>query len=58
MLPGIIIIAILLAGFVLVPSQAGSASHPLLQMLREKGIRSGMTERKQCRRRLLSVPVR
>ena len=39
MVAGIIIIAILLAGFVVLLRQAGSARHPLLQRLREKGIR-------------------
>lgn len=46
----IFIIAILLAGFVVVLRQAGSARHPLLQMLREKGIRPGRTELLLCRR--------
>ncbi|EKH3109220.1 DUF2726 domain-containing protein [Salmonella enterica] len=47
---GIIIIAILLAGFVVLLRQAGSARHPLLQRLREKGIRPGRTELLLCRR--------
>lgn len=37
MFTGIFIMAILLAGFVVLLRQAGSARHPLLQMLREKG---------------------
>lgn len=50
MVTGIIIIAILLAGFVVLLRQAGSARHPLLQRLREKGIRPGRTELLLCRR--------
>lgn len=36
MFTGIFIMAILLAGFVVLLRQAGSARHPLLQRLREK----------------------
>lgn len=50
MVAGIIIIAILLAGFVVLLRQAGSARHPLLQKLREKWIRPGRTELLLCRR--------
>ena len=50
MFTGIFIIAVLLAGFVVLLRQAGSARHPLLQMLREKGIRPGRTELLLCRR--------
>lgn len=50
MVAGIFIIAILLAGFVVLLRQAGSARHPLLQKLREKGIRPGRTELLLCRR--------
>lgn len=50
MVAGIIIIAILLAGFVALLRQVGSARHPLLQVLREKGIRPGRTELLLCRR--------
>lgn len=47
---GIIIIAILLAGFVLLLRQAGRARHPLLQSLRSRGIRPGATELLLCSR--------
>lgn len=43
MFTGIIIIVILLTGFVVLLRQAGSARHPFLQILREKGIRPGRT---------------
>lgn len=48
MFTGIIIMAILLAGFVILLRNAGSVRHPLLQMLREKGIRPGRTELLLC----------
>ncbi|EBZ4664640.1 DUF2726 domain-containing protein [Salmonella enterica subsp. enterica serovar Bovismorbificans] len=50
MFTGIFIMAILLAGFVVLLRQACSARHPLLQRLREKGIRPGRTELLLCRR--------
>ncbi|EBQ1470863.1 DUF2726 domain-containing protein, partial [Salmonella enterica] len=50
MFTGIFIMAIMLAGFVVLLRQAGSARHPLLQRLREKGIRPGRTELLLCRR--------
>lgn len=52
MFTGIFIMAILLAGFVVLLRQAGSAQHPLMQILREKGIRPGRTEQLLCRRPL------
>ena len=57
MVAGIIIIAILLAGFVVLLRQAGSARHPLLQRLREKGF--GRAELNSCcaADRHSSVPV-
>lgn len=50
MFTGIFFIAILLAGFVVLLSQAGSSRHPLLQMLLEKGISPDRTELLLCRR--------
>ena len=50
MLTGIVIVAILLVGFVALLRQARAARHPLLQALREKGIRPGRTELLLCRR--------
>ena len=50
MVAGIIIIAILLAVFVVLLRQAGSARPPLLQRLREKGGCPGRTELLLCRR--------
>ncbi|HGD7740479.1 TPA: DUF2726 domain-containing protein, partial [Escherichia coli] len=47
---GIIIIAILLAGFVLLLRQVRSASHPLLLSLRSRGIRPGAVELLLCSR--------
>lgn len=47
---GGVIITILLAGFVVLLRQAGTTRHPLLQILREKGIRPGRTELLLCRR--------
>ncbi len=57
MVAGIIIIAILLAGFVVLLRQAGSARYPLLQRLREKGF--GRAELNCCcaADRHSSVPV-
>ncbi|EDZ3755525.1 DUF2726 domain-containing protein [Salmonella enterica] len=51
MFTGKFIIAILLVGFLVLLRQAGSSRHPLLQMLREKGIRPGRTELLLCSRR-------
>lgn len=50
MVAGIIIIAILFTGFVVLLRQAGSARHPLLQRLREKRIRPGRTVLLLCGR--------
>lgn len=50
MFTGIFIMAILLAGFVVLLRQAGSARHPLLQRLREKRIRPGRTVLLLCGR--------
>ncbi len=57
MVAGIFIMAILLAGFVVLLRQAGSARHPLLQMLREKGIRRAELNCCCAADRRSSVPV-
>ncbi|EDO5887614.1 DUF2726 domain-containing protein [Salmonella enterica] len=47
---GLLIIVALLCGFILLLKKAGESRHPLLQRLREKGIRPGSTELLLCRR--------
>jgi hypothetical protein len=50
MMTGLLLIVALLCGFILLLKKASQSRHPLLQRLREKGIRPGRTELLLCHR--------